>query len=187
MPSVLKHQPAVLTFSTKQLPILSGQERLVINEADQTVALSTVHTTGRRTIPKITLCHFPPGAFRGLVTLLLSFPEPASYARLAAAIQLPTAQIIDMLRSQSLAPLHSHEEYWHRHLTQVAARQGPEAVHRELKLVRRAVKDPGGVADLLTSYIFGWRVKVAYKQGYLLEAASALPCKAVDEEATVST
>jgi len=115
-------------------------------------------------------CSFPRRAFR-LLFLLLRAPYGANYAELLACLLCSETIFRRLLTTTSheeaLTILAPQVDRWHKHLDN-CARQGNAILERELKMVRRAVKERHGVSSLLRKNGFALTVKAMYRKGYLL-------------------
>jgi hypothetical protein len=122
-------------------------------------------------------CRFPQSAFR-LLFLLLRSPHGANYAELLACLRCSEPLFHRLLTTRShedlLTILAPQIDRWHRHLEQ-SAKQGRAVLERELKVVRRALKEAHGLNAFLQNNGFTLKVEVMYRKGYLLTGVPATP------------
>jgi hypothetical protein len=149
----------VLSLFPQHLRLLARHQTLLISLEDRVV---TLYGEARRVLA---LGHFSAPAFRLLVVLLLA-PEGASYEVLYAGLSCSDERLRQLLAERTVRVPAFQEEV-------AACRAYLEPLtHRarqtEFKHVRRAVKGPFGVADVLLRRGFGWHVQTLHRQGYLL-------------------
>ncbi|GHO42783.1 hypothetical protein KSX_09460 [Ktedonospora formicarum] len=113
---------------------------------------------------------FPRNAFR-LLFLLLMVPYGASYAELLACLHCSEPVFHQMLivssREEVFSILAPQRDYWQRHLSDLT-REDAAILERNLKMVRRAVKERNGINSLLQRHGFALRVSVLHGKGYVL-------------------
>lgn len=147
--------------------IIQSGQRLVINLEEQIV---TLFWPEAETI--LAQSQFPPAAFRALI-LLLKSPPGASYAEILACLHSSGDVVRQLLAARSpddVAEFQVAAMHWQEHLLEAASRvpKDPEALERELKPVRWAVKERRGIQTISRQKGFGWRVRVLPRKGYIL-------------------
>jgi hypothetical protein len=154
----------LVQLSAEAVRLLPVGYRLILNVREDIVTLLSPEAGHI-----VAQCVFPHNAFRALVILLKS-PRGASYAELYAAMRCPETVIRQVLASSSADQSEEFQVYvglWHQHLEQ-AALKGNLALERELKPIRRAVREKRSVHALGRECGFGWRVRVQTRRGYQL-------------------
>lgn len=167
-------QEKLVYLSPEDVRLMPAGHCLVINAEEQIVTL--LH---QETVRVVAQKQFPAYVFRALI-LLLKSTQGASYAQLFACLRCPEQVIRQLLAAPSAEQVREFQvdvAYWQRYLEQVALK-GPQALNRELKPVRRAVKETRGLQPLLQQNGFDWRVRALYRRGYiLLRAPVSVPAK----------
>jgi hypothetical protein len=158
-------EPEKLVYlSAEEVRLLPAGYRLTLNIAEEIVILLPPEA-GR----VVAACVFPHNAFRALIILLKS-PRGASYAEIYAAMRCPENVIRQILAAPAADQSEEFQVYvgiWQQHLEQVALK-GNLALERELKPVRRAVREKRSVHTLGRENGFGWRVRIQTRRGYQL-------------------
>ncbi len=156
-------QKKFVSFSVEEVPALSADHRLLLNIEERIVTLLGPGHICAQT-------RFTESAFR-LFSLLLRTPEGAEYAELLACLSCPDTVFRKLLlassHEQALALLAPQVDRWNKRLEQVA-RQGSSSLERELKMVRRALKERSGAHTVLQKNGFALAVRTLYRKGYLL-------------------
>lgn len=163
----------LIHLTSEDLRIIAPGQRLVLNLEEHIVTLfwpatEKILAQGR----------FPPSAFRTLVVLLKS-PRGASYAELLAGLHCAEEVLKHLLAARTTDDVPEFQQlsaHWQEHLKEAASKLGqdPEALERELKPVRWAVKEKRGIQAIARANGFGWRVRGLSRKGYvLLRAPSA--------------
>jgi hypothetical protein len=120
-------------------------------------------------------CRVSSSSFR-LLFLLLRASHGANYAELLACLRCSETVFRRLLITNShedaLTILAPQIDRWNKHLEH-SAKQGHSILERELKMVRRAVKEPHGVSSVLKKNGFALTVRAMYRKGYLLTRTSA--------------
>lgn len=146
---------------------MPAEQRLVVNLEEQIV---TLFLPASEKI--LAQSQFPPSAFRALI-LLFKSPRGASYAELLASLHCPESMIKLILAahtSDDVPAFQAEVTHWQEHLAEAAAKveKDPEALERELKPVRWAVKEKRGIQPIARKTGFGWRIRVLPRRGYIL-------------------
>lgn len=159
-------------MTEQKLIYLTSNETRIL-PADQLLVLSLEDHIVLLFLPDggqiLALGQFPPAAFRSLI-LLLKSPHGASYAEFLASLHCPYSIIKQILQSHAaddVPEFQVHVSHWQQHLEK-AAEKGADALEKELKQVRWAVKERRGVQPIIRKKGFGWRVKVLPRKGYIL-------------------
>ena len=156
-------------LSSEEVPVLPKGHSLMLNASEHIVTLlGPGHVCAQ--------CRFSRSAFR-LLFLLLKAPHGADYAELLACLCCSDAVFHKLLVAPSyermrelLAP---QIERWNKHLERTG-QQEKTLLEKELKMVRRAVKERHGANTLLEQNGFALRVRAMYRKGYLLTRAPLL-------------
>jgi hypothetical protein len=151
---------------------------LVLN-ADQRIV--TLTEDGRRIRAQ---CRLSLGSFR-LLTLLIKSPEGSHYAEMFACLHCPDIVFEQVWREESVEQVRTillpYTNHWQDYLSQVSARSVQD-YEREVKMLRRLVKEKDGIHDKFHRYGFEVIVHTLYKRGYvLLPARQAQQKKQVRE------
>jgi hypothetical protein len=162
----------LIHFTSDDLRIIPPGQRLVLNLEEHIVTLfwpatEMILAQGR----------FPPSAFRSLVVLLKS-PRGASYAELLAGLHCTEEVLKHLLASRTTDDVPEFQQlssHWQEHLAAATSQlnHDPEALERELKPVRWAVKEKRGIQAIARANGFGWRVRGLSRKGYVLLRAPA--------------
>lgn len=156
-------------FSTTEVPALPAGHRLLLNPNERIVTLMEHERIYAQ-------CHLSNSAFR-MLFLLLRAPHGANYAELLACLRCSETVFRRLLTSRSyedtLSILAPQINLCYKHLEK-SAQQGSTVLERELKIVRRAAKEPYGVSGALQRNGFTLTVKAMYRKGYLLAQIAGL-------------
>jgi hypothetical protein len=160
-------QKKFVSFSAEEVPALSADHYLLLNIEERIVTmLGPGHICAQT--------RFTESAFR-LFGLLLRAPQGAEYAELLACLSCPETVFRKLLlagsHEQALALLAPQVDRWNKHLERVA-QQGASDLERELKMVRRALKERSGANTVLRKNGFALAVRTLYRKGYLLTRSS---------------
>lgn len=160
-------QENLVTITSNEVRIIPASQRLVINLAERIVTL--IETEFAHILAQ---GQFPPSSFRALI-LLLKSPNGASYAEILASLHCSDSMIRRLLAartSDDVTAFQVEVMRWQDHLAEAAARvaKDPEALERELKPARFAVKEKRGIQPIAREAGFGWRVHVLPRRGYIL-------------------
>jgi hypothetical protein len=84
-------------------------------------------------------------------------------------------QKLIQLTSDDVPEFQQLSAHWQEHLREATSKldQDPEALERELKPVRWAVKEKRGIQVIARANGFGWRVRGLSRKGYVLLRASS--------------
>ena len=152
-----------VSLSPEEAPILPTGHHLVLNIDERIVTLLVLGQISAQS-------QFSRNAFR-LLFLLLNAPYGAGYAELLACLHCSESIFKKLLGASSyeqmveiLAP---QVEIWSTHLARIAIR-GKLALEKELKTVRRAVKERHGANTVLKENGFALKIKVVYREGYII-------------------
>jgi hypothetical protein len=162
---VTQMSDTLLHFSAEENPILTTNSSLALN-----VERCIVTLVGDRCV--LAQSQFSRGAFR-LLILLLKSPAGCSYAELFACLFCPEAvfQRIVKAQPQQVADiLESYTVNWKERLKTLAAK-GPLIYERELKRIRRLLKEKNSVSAIFAEQGFGLTVRVLYRKGYVLRSS----------------
>jgi hypothetical protein len=151
----------VLYLLPAQVRLLAPNYTLLISITECMVALSgedhRVLALGRLT----------EYAFRVFVLLLVA-PKGASYAELYAGLNCSNDCLEELITHATLQLPAFQEEV--RASQAFLTKLTRSARQIEIKQVRRAIKGPAGLSEMLRSKPFGWRVQTLHRRGYLLVA-----------------
>jgi hypothetical protein len=162
-------QAKFVHLSPEEVPALPKNHYLMLNVNERIVTLlGPEHVCAQ--------CRFPRSAFR-ILFFLLKAPCGADYAELLACLCCSDTVFYKLLAATSyerlceiLAPQIGR---WHKHLERSSA-QGKTLLEKELKIVRRAVKERNGASTILQQNGFALTVRAMYRKGYLLAPAPVL-------------
>ena len=150
-------------LSSKDVPILPAEHSLLLNVEERIVTL-----LGQGQV--CAQCRFPRSAFR-LLVLLLKAPYGADYVELLACLRCSEVVFRKLVLATSYeqigAILAPQIACIRQELEQMMLR-GKDQLEKELKVVRRVAKEPGGVDRLLKKHGFALTVKGLNRKGYLL-------------------
>jgi len=156
-----------VSFSAEEVPALLPGHCLLLNVEERIVTMldaGHICAQGR----------FSRSAFR-LLGLLLRSPGGAEYAELLACLSCSEPVFRKLLETASheqvLALLAPQVERWSQHLERAAC-QGAPALEKELKIVRRALKERSGASTILQKNGFALTIRTLYRKGYLLTRTS---------------
>lgn len=155
----------LLHFTAEENPILTTNSSLALN-----VERCIVTLVGDRCV--LAQSQFSRGAFR-LLVLLLKSPAGCSYAELFACLFCPEAvfqRVVKASPQQVADILESYTLNWKERLKTLAAK-GPLIYERELKRIRRLLKEKNSVSAIFAEQGFGLTVRVLYRKGYALRSA----------------
>jgi len=157
----------LIHLTSDDLRIIPPGQRLVVNLEEHIVTLFWPATE-----KILAQGHFPPSAFRTLVVLLKS-PRGASYAELLAGLHCAEEVLKQLLAARTSDDVPEFQQlasHWQEHLAEATSKldQDPEALERELKPVRWAVKEKRGIQAIARKNGFGWRVRGLSRKGYVL-------------------
>jgi hypothetical protein len=160
-------QENLVHLTSNEIRIIPAGQRLVINLEEHIVTL--VWTESAHILAQ---SQFPPSSFRALI-LLLKSPNGASYAEILASLHCSyriIKQLLAARTSDDVTEFQVEAMHWQEHLAEAAARvaRDPEALERELKPARFAVKEKRGIQPIARQKGFGWRVHVLPRRGYIL-------------------
>jgi hypothetical protein len=176
--SYARHQQSIFIYLTPpQTRVLHPGQRLIINPQDLIVTLDSP-ASGLF----LAQCRFPTAAFRALI-LLLKSQRGASYAELLTVLYASEEVFTQLLQAPTAddAPMFRAEvPRWQEHLDETTIRidKDPKALERELKPIRRAVKQEGGIQTISRQEGFGWRIRSLPQRegcGYILLRSPAYP------------
>jgi hypothetical protein len=172
-------QERLVSLSATEVRILSAGQRLVVN-LDEHIVTLLLPATG----DVLAQGQFPPSAFRALI-LLFKSSRGASYAELLASLHCPESMIKRILAAPTpddVAEFQAVVTHWQEHLAEAATKieRDPEALERELKPARWAVKEKRGIQPIARKTGFGWRIRALPRRGYIL--LRALPATAEKSE-----
>ena len=164
----------LIHLNPDEIRIIPPGQRLVLNLEEHIVTLfwpatEKILAQGR----------FPPSAFRSLIVLLKS-PRGASYAELLAGLHCSEEVLKQLLAARTIDDVPEFQalaSHWQGHLVAATSKldQDPEALERELKPVRWAVKEKRGIQAIARENGFGWRVRGLSRKGYVLLRAPTTP------------
>jgi hypothetical protein len=150
-------------LSSREVPILPAEHVLLLN-------IETCIVTMLKQGQVCAQCRFPRSAFR-LLILLLKASYGADYAVLLACLCCPEKIFHKLVLASSYEQIEtilaSQIMGIRRRLEQVELK-GEGQIEKELKVVRRVVKERGGVNMLLQKHGFPLTVKNLHRKGYLL-------------------
>jgi hypothetical protein len=160
-----------VSFTAEEVPALAPEHCLLLNVEERIVTmLNAGHVCAQG--------RFSRSAFR-LLGLLLRSPCGAEYVELLACLSCTEAVFRKMLmaasREQAHALLAPQVERWSQHLERAAC-QGAPALEKELKIVRRALKERSGASTILQKNGFALTIRTLYRKGYLLTRTPAPQC-----------
>ncbi len=156
----------LLHFSAEDLSILTQGSNLVLNADERIVTL----VADQRVLAQSQISR---GSFR-LLVLLLKSPIGCYYPELFACLYCPDAIFQRVLKApadQVAKILDPYIVYWSERLATLAEK-GPLAYERELKRVRRLIKDKNSIHAVFQDQGFGLIVRVLYRKGYILRRSS---------------
>jgi hypothetical protein len=142
-----------------QVKLLAPNHTLLISSIEQMV---TLYGEAHRVLAIGRLTEY---AFRVFVLLLLA-PAGASYAELYAGLKCSKTCLEELILHATLrVPAFQEEVKISQALLATLTRSARQI---EIKQVRRAIKGPVGLSEMLRSKPFGWRVQTLHRKGYLL-------------------
>lgn len=153
-------------FSSYRLHLLARGQSLQVNVVERIV---TLLVASKRVLAQ---CYFPEPAFRMLIVLLLA-DGVASYTVLTAGLYCTEACLKALVEHASLR-VAAFEQLAARYHAEFEVLQVSE-LETVRKPVRRAIKDHGGLAEVLETKGFGWSIQTIYGRGYALVSGSADP------------
>jgi len=165
----------LIHLTTDDLRIIPPGQRLVLNLEEHIVTLFWPETE-----KILAQGRFPPAAFGSLVVLLKA-PRGASYAELLAGLHCSGEILRQILAARTIDDVPEFQQlasHWQDHLAEATSKldEDPEALERELKPVRWAVKEKRGIQAIARKNGFGWRVRGLSRKGYvLLRAPTTTP------------
>jgi hypothetical protein len=155
----------LLHFPAEEFPILAQGSCLVLNANESIVTL----VSNRHVIAQSQMSR---SSFR-LLVLLLKSPMGCYYAELFACLYCPEAVFQRVLRApadQALKVLDPYIMQWSERLAALAEK-GHLIYERELKRVRRLIKDKNSIHAIFQEQGFGLVVRVLYRKGYILRSS----------------
>jgi hypothetical protein len=152
-----------MRFSAAEVPALPSGHQLFLNTHERIATLLEHERIYAQ-------CHLSNSAFR-MLFFLLRAPHGANYAELLACLRCSETIFRRLLTTRTyedtLSILAPQINLCYIHLEK-SAQQGSNVLERELKIVRRATKEPYGVSGALQRNGFTLTVKAMYRKGYLL-------------------